>query len=212
MIKVFLVDDHPFVREGLKTFLGTHPDISVVGEAACGEELCRALLPLRPDVAVVDLKLPGMGGIEITRFIRQNCPSTRVLILSSFSDDEEVLDAMDAGASGYLMKDQPPQRLMEAILRIMEGKPVLAPHFSAKHSERTQRQKQILDVLSAKEKEILEDLVKGFSNKEIAAAHFITETTVKSHISSILRKMDVKDRTQAVIMAIQNRLTEGLRP
>lgn len=208
MIQVYLVDDHPFVREGLKTFLGTQEGIKVVGEASNGEKAIKDIIELNPDVAVVDLHLPGMDGEELTRKIKDVSFNTQVIILSSFSEDGEVISAIDAGALSYLMKDSPPDKLTEAIYAAMEGEPVLHPRIAKKLMKRLRRKDPLVEPLTAREKDVLEHLVKGYSNKEIGKKLFISDKTVKTHVSNILRKLDVKDRTQAAIKAIENKLVD----
>lgn len=206
MIRVYLVDDHPFVREGLKTFLGNQPEIEIVGEAACGEDALREIENERLDVIIVDIHLPGMDGIELTRQIRSKCIDTQVIILSSFSEDDEVIEAIDAGALSYLMKDSPPAMLADAIKLAQKGEPVLHSRIAKKLMKRVIRKEPVVEPLTRREKEVLAELVEGQSNKEIGARLFISEKTVKTHISNILRKLHVKDRTQAAIKAIEEKL------
>lgn len=206
MIKVFIVDDHPFVREGLKTFLETQPDIEIIGEAGDGETAVSQMMTTPPDVAVIDLHLPGMSGVELTKAIRDKGLTTQIIILSSFCEDDEVIAAIDAGALSYLMKDSAPIKLVEAIRSAQNGEPVLHPRVAKKLMQQVKRDLALPEPLTPKEKEVLALLVKGKSNKEIASAMYVSETTVKSHITCILRKMDVNDRTQAVIKAIELKL------
>lgn len=208
MINVYIVDDHPFVREGLKAFLGTQEMITIAGEAGDGETALREMANVQPDVAVVDLHLPGMSGVELTRALTEISFNTKVIILSSFCEDDEVIAAIDAGALSYLMKDSPPQKVVEAIRAARDGEPTLHPRIAKKLIQRVVRPEPLLEHLTAKEKEVLGELVKGRSNKEIAGELNISDTTVKTHISSILRKMDVNDRTQAVIKALDARLID----
>ncbi len=206
MLKVFIVDDHPFVREGLKTFLSTQSEIEIIGEAGDGETALAEILKIQPDIAVIDLHLPGMGGIQLTRAIKEADSFTQIIILSSFCEDDEVIAALEAGALSYLMKDSPPQKLIEAILAAKNGEPVLHPRIAKKLIQRVNRPESLIEPLTAKEKEVLAQLVKGKSNKEIAMDLAISETTVKTHVSNILRKLDVNDRTQAVIKVIELKL------
>lgn len=206
MITVFIVDDHPFVREGLKVFLKTQSDLAVVGEAGDGEAALKSILQLQPDVAVVDLNLPRLDGIALTRGIREAGLFTKVIILSSFCDDREVIAAIEAGALSYLLKDSPPQKLAEAILAAAEGVSVLHPRITQKLMQRVKRNEPVGEVLTQKEKEVLAQLVNGKSNKEIAAELIISETTVKTHVSNIIHKLQVNDRTQAVIKTIRENL------
>lgn len=208
LITVYIVDDHPFVREGLKTFLGTREEISLVGEAGDAENALRDMLKIEPDVAVVDLHLPGMGGTELTREMRAAGLHTKVIILSSFCEDDEIIAAIEAGALSYLMKDSPPEKLIDAIFAAEKGEPVLHPRIAKKLMQRVTARGPAVEPLTAKEKEVLAELVKGRSNKEIASNLFISETTVKTHVSNILQKLGVKDRTQAVIKAIDLKLVD----
>ncbi|HHU50990.1 MAG TPA: response regulator transcription factor [Firmicutes bacterium] len=206
MISVYIVDDHPFVREGLKTYLGTDPEIQVVGEAGNGENALPALKELDPDVAIIDLHLPKMSGVEIIKAIKESQLHTQVIILSSFCEDEEIIAAIDAGALSYLLKDSSPEKLLEAVKAAQRGEPVLHPRIVKKLMQRVSRKELQTEPLTLKETEVLRELVKGKSNKEIAADLFISETTVKTHVSNILQKLGVKDRTQAVIKALRLKL------
>lgn len=208
MLKVFIVDDHPLVRQGLKAFLATQEGIEVVGEAGDGESAWNSIRQLEPDVAVIDLHLPVKNGIELTTSIKMAGLFTRVIILSSFCEDEEIIAAIDAGALSYLMKDSPPEKLVEAIWAVFKGEPVLHPRIAKKLMQRVTRPEPLLEPLTQKEKEALALLVKGKSNKEIAQKLNIAEVTVKTHISNILHKLEVKDRTQAVIKAIEYKIID----
>lgn len=206
MISVYIVDDHPFVREGLKTYLSTDPEIRIVGEAGDGETALPALQALEPEVVIIDLHLPRMSGVELIKAIRENQLRTQVIILSSFCEDEEIIAAINAGALSYLLKDSPPEKLLAAVKAAERGEPVLHPRIVKKLMQQVRQEQPLLEPLTAKEKEVLRELVKGKSNKEISAELFISETTVKTHVSSILQKLQVKDRTQAVIKAINMKL------
>ena len=206
MISVYIVDDHPFVREGLKTYLSTDPEIRIVGEAGDGEAALPALKELAPEVAIIDLHLPKMSGVEIIKAIKENQLRTQVIILSSFCEDEEIFAAIDAGALSYLLKDSPPEKLLAAVKAAQRGEPVLHPRIVKRLMQRVRQDQPAIEPLTAKEKEVLQQLVKGKSNKEISAVLYISETTVKTHVSSILQKLQVKDRTQAVIKALNKKL------
>lgn len=207
MIKVYIVDDHPFVREGLKTFLSTQTEIEICGEAGDGETALTQIITLQPDIVVADLHLPGMGGIQLTRAIIEAGLFTQIIILSSFCEDDEVIAALEAGALSYLMKDSAPQKLIEAIMAARNGESLLHPRIAKKLIQRMNRQNESpIEPLTIKEKEVLAKLVKGRSNKEIAYELAISDTTVKTHVSSILHKLGVNDRTQAVIKAIELKL------
>lgn len=207
MIRVFIVDDHPFVREGLKTFLSTHSEIEVCGEAGDAETALTQMVVIQPEIAVIDLCLPGMSGVQLTKAIKEAGLFTKIIILSSFCEDDEVLAALESGALSYLMKDSPPQKLIEAILAARNDEPVLHPRIAQKLIRKLNRQPEsLIEPLTTKEKEVLARLVKGRSNKEIAVELVISDTTVKTHVSNILRKLAVNDRTQAVIKAIELKL------
>lgn len=204
MIKVYLVDDHPFVLKGLISYLKTQADIEVIGKSESGETAVKEIKELEPDVAVVDLRLPKKNGTEITKEVQQSALNTEVIILSSYNRDQEVIEAIDAGALSYLMKDSSPEKLVEAIKSAKKGEPVLHPRVAKKVMKRAAGQKTVTEPLTDREMEVLSLLVKGLSNKEIADNLYISIRTVKTHVSNILRKLDVKDRTQAVIKAIDN--------
>ena len=208
MISVYLVDDHPFVREGLKTYLGTKKEIEVVGESDNGEQAVEEIESLDIDVAIIDLHLPGMDGIEVCRRIKSATISTQLIVLSSFSDDQEVIAAIDAGAISYLMKDSPPQKLFETIVAARKGEPILHPRIARKLMKRVSKPENSYEPLTAREKEVLAEMANGHSNKEIGEKLYISDKTVKTHVSNILRKLDVKDRTQAAIKAIENKLID----
>lgn len=206
MITVYIVDDHPFVREGLKAYLSTDPEIRIVGEAGDGETALPALKELAPEVAIIDLHLPKVSGVEVIKAIKESELKTQVIILSSFCEDEEIMAAIDAGALSYLLKDSPPEKLLAAVKAAQRGEPLLHPRIVKKLMQRVRQEKPAIEPLTAKEKEVLRQLVQGKSNKEISAVLYISETTVKTHVSSILQKLQVKDRTQAVIKAINMKL------
>lgn len=206
LIRVYIVDDHPFVREGLKTYLSTDPEIRIVGEAGDGVTALPALKELVPEVAIIDLHLPKMSGVEVIKALRESQSRTQVIVLSSFCEDDEIIAAIDAGALSYLLKDSPPEKLLAAVKATQRGEPVLHPRIVKKLMQRVRQEKPAIEPLTAKEKEVLKQLVKGKSNKEIGAELHISETTVKTHVSSILQKLQVKDRTQAVIKALNMKL------
>ena len=208
MIKVFLVDDHPFVLQGLKSFLATEDKIEIVATAEDGKAALTKLKTIEVDIAIVDLHLPDMTGIKITEQIKENKPDVEVIILSSFSQDEEVIAAIDAGALSYLMKDSPPEKVVEAIIAAKKKEPVLHPRIAKKLMKQATTKQEIVEPLTKREKEVLTCLVEGSSNQEIADQLYISIRTVKTHVSNILSKLDVKDRTQAVIKAIDNNLVD----
>jgi DNA-binding NarL/FixJ family response regulator len=206
MIRVYIVDDHPFVREGLKTFLRAQAEITVIGEANDAETALPAILKFVPDIAVIDLHLPGMEGIQLIKAIRQADLITQIIVLSSFCEDDEVIAAINAGALSYLMKDSSPQKLVEAIWAAQNKEPVLHPWIAKKLMQRVGKPRILIEPLTSKEKEVLTLLVKGKSNKEIVFDLSISDTTVKTHVGNILRKLNVSNRTQAVIKALDLKL------
>ena len=210
MTRVLIADDQHLVRAGLRMILGTQPDIEVVGEASTGEQAIDNTATTRPDVVLMDIQMPGIGGIEATRQILADprAREVRVLILTTFDLDEYVYDALRAGASGFLLKDAPPEQLAAAVQTISHGDALLAPSITRRLIEefaasRTSPQTTRLDQLSAREAEVFRLLARGQSNREIAMALFIGETTVKTHISRILTKLDLRDRVQAVVLAYE---------
>ena len=206
-IRVLLVDDQALFREGLRTLLSVQPGIEVAGEAADGEAALRRAAALRPDVVLMDLRMPVLGGVEATRRLREAFPSVQVLVLTTFDDDEEVFDALRAGAAGYLLKDAPCAKLVEAIHAAARGESFLQPSIAAKvvaEFSRLSRPRPapgpaLIEPLSEREREVLQHLAGGKSNKEIAAALRLAEGTVKNHMTNILGKLGVLDRTQAAL-------------
>ncbi len=206
-IRVFLADDHELVRMALKTLLEGEPDLEVVGEAADTESAVEGAVATRPDVLLLDLRMPGGGGVEVCRRVKELIPETSVLVITSFDDDEEVFGVLEAGASGYLMKDTRPERIAHAIRSIVEGQAVfdaaVANRIISGRTNGTNGNAILADPLSERELEVLELMAKGHSNKEIGRQLWIGETTVKTHVSHILRKLGQGDRTQAVLAALK---------
>jgi len=206
-IRVLLVDDHAVVRQGLRAFLQLQPDIEVVGEAAGGGAAAEAAAAGLPDVVLMDLLMPSGDGVEAIRRLATAAPRTRVLVLTSFGDEERVFAAMQAGAAGYLLKDVDPDRLAAAIRDVHEGRPALHPEVAAQLMRRVADPGGPAgDRLTLREREVLELLVEGSANKQIARRLRITEKTVKTHVSSILQKLGVPDRTAAAVLAIRQGL------
>ncbi|MGG3520523.1 response regulator transcription factor [Bacillus pseudomycoides] len=210
-IKVLLVDDHTVVLKGLAFFLSTQEDLELVGEANNGKEALKKVGEAQPDIVLMDLYMPEMDGIEATSCIKKEYPNVKVLVLTSFSDQAHVLPALKAGASGYILKDVEPDQLVEAIRSAYKGNIQLHPDIASALLSQTlpQEEKQEssnihVDVLTARENEVLQLLAKGMSNKEIASVLVITEKTVKAHVSSILGKLNLSDRTQAALYAVKN--------
>ncbi|WP_107841485.1 response regulator transcription factor [Metasolibacillus meyeri] len=212
MIRVLIADDHHVVRRGLLFFLKTQKDIEVVGEAKNGMEAVQLVKEVQPDVVLMDLVMPEMDGIQATKRIKALYPAIKVLMLTSFADKDHVLPAIDAGASGYQLKDIEPDDLVHTIRQIMRGENMLHPEATTQLEEGLLEEKQKLHVvnpLTPREQDVLAELTKGKSNREIASSLFVTEKTVKTHISNIFAKLQVQDRTQAALYAVKHGLTEG---
>ena len=207
-IKVVIADDHHVVRKGLLFFLKTQKELEVVGEAANGQAVVELVKKLKPDVVLIDLVMPIMDGIEATRRIKELSPETKVLILTSFSDQDHVIPAIRAGASGYQLKDIEPDQLVEAIKSIYKGEnqlhPRVASHVMTHLYNGEKREENPVNELTNREKEVLAEIAKGKSNKEIAATLVISEKTVKTHVSNILAKLNLADRTQAALYAVKH--------
>jgi NarL family two-component system response regulator LiaR len=212
-IRVLIADDHAVVRQGLRTFLELQDDIEVVGDACDGEEAVVAALDGRPDVVLMDLMMPGVDGIEATRRILRERPATRVIALTSFLDDDKVLPAVRAGAAGYLLKDVEPGELVRAIHTVNDGEPLLHPAVTARVmrelSEGDEPAAAADGGLTAREREVLALVARGLPNKLIARELGIAEKTVKTHVSSILAKLGVSDRTQAALLAVRRGWVES---
>lgn len=211
MIRVLLVDDQSIVREGLSSLLQTRSDIEIVGEAANGKIAVEQAISLQPDVVLMDIRMPVMDGVAAIRLLKQQAPEIKILVLTTFDDDEYVARAMSYGAHGYLLKDTPSAELAQAIRSVNKGYTQMGPGLFAKamtstgkgHSPRseTDYSPPQLALLTAREREVLQLIATGHSNKEIAEQLYITERTVKNHVNSILRSLDLRDRTQAAIFA-----------
>lgn len=209
-IKVLLADDHLIVLRGLQFFLEQQEGIRIVGHAMNGREAVEKVGQLRPDVVLMDIRMPDMDGIEATRMIRQSFPDVKVIILTSFSDQDAVIPAIRSGAAGYQLKDVHPRMLVQTIHAAIGGNQVFHPQIANQllAPERQDGQAK-WERLTPKEREVLHHITMGQSNKEIAASLGITEKTVKTHVTAILGKMDVEDRTQAAVQAIRNRWFGG---
>ncbi|MBM7608724.1 DNA-binding NarL/FixJ family response regulator [Lysinibacillus composti] len=212
MIRVLIADDHHVVRRGLLFFLKTQKDIEVVGEAKNGVEAVLLVENLQPDIVLMDLVMPEMDGIQATKKIKAKWPNVAVLMLTSFSDKDHVLPAIEAGAAGYQLKDIEPDDLVNSIRRIMNGENIMHPVATSQLEERKKEEKNLPHIkspLTPREQDVLAELTKGKSNREIASSLFVTEKTVKTHISNIFTKLEVQDRTQAALYAVKHNLTEG---
>ena len=208
-IKILLVDDQPLFREGLRTLLSVHPGFEVVGEAGNGEEALRLARSLLPTVVLMDLQMPVLDGVAATRRLSAEQPGCRVIVLTTFDDDELVFDGLRAGAVGYLLKDAPSEKLAEAIRVAARGETFLQPSVAAKVvaefarlTRKTERAATpLVEPLSERELEILRLIAMGASNREIAGLLFLAEGTVKNHVTNILGKLNARDRTQAALKA-----------
>jgi len=209
-IRVLLADDHPVVRQGLRTFLELQDDLEIVGEAAAGEEAVAKVDELVPDVVLMDLVMPKLDGIEAIRQVRARSPATKVIVLTSFADDSKVFPAVKAGAAGYLLKDAQPQELVNAIRTVYRGEALLHPAIAAKlmHELAEGRERSAGESLTKREMDVLRLIARGMANKEIADALVISEKTVKTHVSNILQKLHLADRTQAALYAVKQGLVE----
>jgi DNA-binding NarL/FixJ family response regulator len=210
-IRVFLADDHPVVREGLRTFLESRDGIEVVGEAGDGESAVTAIERLHPDVVLMDLVMPGMGGVAAIRRIRERVPSTRVVVLTSFASDDQVIPAVQAGAAGYLLKDVEPSGLEASIRLVHQGEALLDPQVAGRVVEEVAHPAPGSDLtsLTPREREVLGLLGRGMSNRELADTLVVSEKTVKTHVSNILMKLGVHDRTQAALLAVREGLVDA---
>jgi DNA-binding NarL/FixJ family response regulator len=197
-IRIMVVDDHPVVREGFGGMIGTEPDMTVVAEARSGEEAIRLFRSHRPDVTLMDLRMPGMNGIETINAIRREFPQSRFIVLTTYDGDEDIYRALEAGAQAYLLKDMFCDEILAAIRAVHAGQRRIPQAVGTRLAERMSG----LD-LSEREHQVLELVAKGKSNKEIAGELEITEATVKGHVTNILGKLGVTDRTQAVITALK---------
>ncbi|PGL71548.1 response regulator transcription factor [Bacillus sp. AFS055030] len=209
-IKILIADDHHVVRRGLIFFLNTQDDIEVIGEASNGEEALRLVKELRPDIVIMDLAMPVLDGIEATKRIKLEGLAVKVMILTSFYDQDHILPAIEAGAAGYYLKDSDPDELVSAIRKIHDGEKqfhskVTTQLVSALTGKtETKNDESFKDKLTKREMDVLKEITRGKSNKEIAASLFITEKTVKTHVSNILSKTQLQDRTQLALYAVRN--------
>jgi NarL family two-component system response regulator LiaR len=202
-IRVLIADDHAVVRQGLRTFLELQEDIEVVGDAADGEAALAAVQRHEPDVVLMDLVMPNLGGVEAIRRLRALRPETRVLVLTSFLDDEKLFPAVRAGAAGYLLKDIEPAELVRAIRTVADGEALLHPAVAARLMEEFSDTERPVaeEALTAREREVLLLIARGLPNKQIALELGIAEKTVKTHLTNLFQRLGVSDRTQAALWA-----------
>jgi DNA-binding NarL/FixJ family response regulator len=209
-IRVLIADDQQLIREGLRVLLGLTADIDVAGEASDGAAAVEQARKLKPDVVLMDVQMPKLDGVAATRQIQETCPEVKVIILTTFDDDEYVFEGLRAGAVGYLLKDVPSEQLAEAIRAAARGAAFIHPSVTRKvvaefarltERERVRRKQPLVEPLSSREMEVLALLAEGLSNQEIAKRLTIAPGTVKNHVSNILAKLDVHDRTKAVLLA-----------
>jgi len=200
-IRVLVVDDHPVVRRGLHSMLDGESGISVVGLASSGREGLLLSEKLKPDVVLLDLRMPGMSGVEVIASLRASQPESKVLVLTNYQLDEDIFNALEAGALGYLLKSASQDEVIDAIRAVNQGKRRIPADIAARLAERMGR-----CALSARELEVLQLLVQGLTNKEIAHSLFISDMTARNHVVSVLAKLNAKDRTEAVTIAIRRGL------
>lgn len=213
-IKLMIVDDHHIVRKGLSFFFAREKQFEVVAEAGNGLDALKVLNSgTKVDVILLDLAMPKMDGVETTRRVKANNPNQKILVLTSFEDQEHVISAIQAGADGYCLKDTEPENLMEAIQRVFAGNknidPKVANHLFQHVNQGESEEIKALRELTNREREVLIEIAKGKSNKKIAEDLFISEKTVKTHITNLLSKLPVTDRTQAALFAVRHQLIEG---
>ena len=215
MIRILIADDQALVRGGFRSILEGQEDLEVVGEASDGAQAVDEAVRLAPDVVLMDIRMPALDGIEATRRIFSLGVATRVLVLTTFDIDEYVYEAMKAGASGFLLKTAPPRQLADAVRTVASGEALLAPSVTQRLIEQFVRRPPPgaatapgLEELTERERDVLQLLARARSNAEIAAELFVSEATVKSHVNRILRKLDLRDRAQAIVLAYETGLVE----
>ncbi|HET6261536.1 MAG TPA: response regulator transcription factor [Chloroflexia bacterium] len=209
-ISLVIVDDHAIVRQGLRTYLELQPDIEVVGEASDGREALEVVRDTLPDIVLMDLVMPNVDGVEATRTITLLSPSSRVIVLTSFSEDEKVFASIKAGAQGYLMKDVLPQELVRAIRTVHRGEAQLDPEIARKLMQEFTNPQPATPKhdLTERELEVLRLIAQGKSNKDISEDLVLSEKTVKTHVSNILQKLHLTDRTQAAVYALRQKIVD----
>jgi DNA-binding NarL/FixJ family response regulator len=219
MIKILIVDDQPLIREGLRALLDLRVEIEVVGTAGDGREAFERAESLNPDIILMDIRMTGTNGVEGTKLITTKYPNIKVLMLTTFNDSELIFEALEEGASGYLLKDMPTDTIVQAIKTVQAGGVVLPPEITGQMVKELKKTKETenkvkalqepesLQELTNRERDVLQKLGYGYSNKEIANILYITEGTVKNHVSNLISKLELRDRTQAAIFAVRYGIT-----
>lgn len=210
-IRLMIADDHALIRDGLKKIFALHTDLDVVAEAQDGEAACEMAAAMSPDVVLMDINMPNMNGIEATRRIKNRCPGIGVIALTIHDDEEYIFELLKAGVSAYVLKDIETDSLVEAIRTVFRGETVFHPKISQKmcgELQRLARRHHLEEPLSRREIDVLILIARGKSNKEIGDELYISEKTVKNHITNIFRKIQVQDRTQAALYAVKNRMVK----
>ena len=210
-IRLLIVDDHPVVRDGLAAMLRRRQDFSVVGEAKDGREAVQRASELRPDVILMDLRMPELDGVGAMREIQASDPEARFIVLTTYDSEEAIFDAINAGAKGYLLKDASRDELFRAVRAVHQGESLIQPSVTRRILDRLahlSRQGPDIDVLSERELDVLKNMANGAGNKEIASALSVTENTVKTHVANIFQKLGVSNRTEAVTQALQRDIIE----
>lgn len=216
-IRILIADDHQLLREGIRNFLSLEPDFEIIGEAANGEEAIARTVELRPDVLLLDINMPKASGIEVASRLKESCPEVRILALTIHDDQNYMMNMIQSGAAGYLLKDVEPSMMVQAVRRVYAGESYVEPSLTKKLFQgiTNREEKKVApaapgitegDRLSAREIEVLRLIGKGMSNAEIARTLYLSEKTVKNHLTNIFRKIDVTDRTQAVLYAIKHKI------
>ncbi|MBG9768455.1 response regulator [Bacillus vallismortis] len=209
-MKIIIADDHHVVRKGLRFFFATQNDIEVAGEAATGTEALRIIEETKPDLVLMDLSMPEMDGIQAIKKAVQQFPGINIIVLTSYSDQDHVIPALQAGAKAYQLKDTEPEELLKTLRQVHAGQyklsPAIMPHVLTHMRKQHDPAKEKFYQLKRREKDVLNEIANGKSNKEIAAALFISEKTVKTHVSNLLAKLEVADRTQAALFVVKYNL------
>lgn len=208
MIRILFADDHEMVRIGVTAYLSAQPDMEVIAEATNGKEAVAKTIELKPDIILMDLVMDDMDGIEATKQIMKQWPEAKIIIVTSFIDDDKVYPALEAGAISYMLKTSKANKIAEAVRDSFLGKSILEPEVAGKMMDKMRKEKPLHETLTAREKEILHCMTEGKTNQTIANELFISLKTTKVHVSNILAKLQVEDRTQAVIYAFQHQLVK----